>query len=654
MNIFQKSEVKQFMRALGLVAFLLAALFLSQNAPPNCLFMDVDYPDDVGRVELYGVDLKEVVFLFLNYLLTAFLGYALTKKYFEDIKKHFLVKFLAAFFVGFICIVGIARIVSLFAPYHYFYWPTFICISVIISSLLLSYKNKTLVEKETAKTVLRTVGMIFVFSVMLWIVLFMQMRQNIGSFTWAGHGQWQYAYMHDELMEMYLKHFPIIKQHYDELMYHEFIFSGMLRDFDPILAWWVTLGMIKISALLFLYLIFRKLNFAKGMSWVCALFICLGSFSLLATKYYMYFDSGSPLWLCMHSGRIVGVLLMILIFTEMSFGQQQKLPLTFFLLTGIGITATSISNFMLLALMLLPAFLTFIISKDNEKSNLIGRPATFLCGMIIIICFILYGLKECFGYDIFKARFVGLLFVLTVFIFRWIFQLWVVFKEHLKLSFSNKLLVRLLLFLTAAGVGLLFLGNILVENKISASVQKYYQAKGESVPILTLHRLKGAAYEVQKGTWKIGDYRERGPYNPHCHSLGSFVAVYGGILFAILCVNFIYAKRFDEKIADLRDRMFYEIFLLASLLLPWLLFFMDMVDYGGRAWVKSRFLELPVYWIIFTLFYFVSRIRPLFRNLVVILLVVYIIAPFLDTGRFWLMLDNWRIFVGLLKGLSIN
>jgi len=80
---------------------------------------------------------------------------------------------------------------------------------------------------------------------------------------------------------------------------------------------------------------------------------------------------------------------------------------------------------------------------------------------------------------------------------------------------------------------------------------------------------------------------------------------------------------------------------------------MDFTDLGPqRAWLKSRFLEVPVYFIFFFFFYFLNRAASKIERLVVgILLVVYMVTPFLANHRPIQIWDNGKNLIshGFLK-----
>jgi hypothetical protein len=624
--------------------FLLALILcLSFNHPPETYKAYFTSSEIMGGVKLLGFNLSLILFFILNYFFVALFGYILTRLFWKDIDASFIVKLWAGFLMGYVCVLGIARVMSLIFPLHYFYWPTIVMMAAF---MFMCYgKQKEKIVFSSTKMGREALSLLILIALLCFVLLF-QIRQDIGEFLWVGHGQTQYAYMHDRFLSPQWTHFPIIKQHYDELLFHEFFFGSLLREFDPIVIWWVTLGLIKISSGAFFFLLFRKLNVAVWMAIVFSLFICLGSTSFTAINYYMLFDSGNPVWLAAHSGRVVGIGILYLLLMSVFFHEkEEKLPTIFIVLCSLGITATSISNFLLIIMLYILAIVFFPVLKDRlDKGIYKPTSADWLCYAIVGTCLLWFALPF-YGY--YTIRLIALVAVILLFMLR-LFPYLIDFAR-IKGETKRRLIKRLTVFFVTCVLSLLFLGNIAVENKMTKSIQSFLNKKGYAIDIMLLKDQKGKQFYPEKGTWKIGDYREIGRYNAHCISAGSFAAYYGGLLGMILLVNYLFGRRIKENRPNLLECYTYELFLGAAVLLVCFLFFMNFVDYGSRAWLKSRFLELPVYFIVFTFLFFVSRFKPLLRNIVAIVLLIYTLTPFTATGRPHQIRENWRIFVDLMR-----
>ncbi len=116
----------------------------------------------------------------------------------------------------------------------------------------------------------------------------------------------------------------------------------------------------------------------------------------------------------------------------------------------------------------------------------------------------------------------------------------------------------------------------------------------------------------------------------------------------ILMTQGLFNRLRKERKVTQQDSLMHDFFILAVSVFPGLLLFMDFVDFGGRAWIKSRFLEIPIYVMVVTSFYFVSRFKWVTRVAAVVL-ACYLVIPFFASDRLSQIRENWRIFVDLVK-----
>ena len=81
-----------------------------------------EYINNISPFFYFGPD--KYVFFFLNYLVIAFFGYTILRRFFDSLDKElFIVKMTAAFGFGYICTIGILRPLTLFVPYNQIYFP---------------------------------------------------------------------------------------------------------------------------------------------------------------------------------------------------------------------------------------------------------------------------------------------------------------------------------------------------------------------------------------------------------------------------------------------------------------------------------------------------------------------------------------------------
>jgi len=85
--------------------------------PPHELF-------DVLLVNLENFTIKTIAVLCVNYLIVSLFGLSLIRSFFKDIKgAQFLNKCIASFCIGYLCTVGLVRVLSIFVDYSAIYMP---------------------------------------------------------------------------------------------------------------------------------------------------------------------------------------------------------------------------------------------------------------------------------------------------------------------------------------------------------------------------------------------------------------------------------------------------------------------------------------------------------------------------------------------------
>jgi hypothetical protein len=475
-------------------------------------------------------------------------------------------------------------------------------------------------------------------------VLFLFINQ--GDFYYNGHGPDQYAYLLDEWKKEPPGHFPIITKHYDELLFNCFLTWPLPKEFPNILSWWLTLGLMKVSIFTFIFLLFRKMGFSFIMALVSVLFIYAGTTSLLATKYYMLFDSSNLLYFTVHSGRMVGIIFIFLMIGDAFFSApQNRLPLVFFLLSGLGIAATSLSNPFWLGVIYC-CLIIYDSSPYVSGKKFLDSNGTVLCYSAVIVSMMMYTLdfESPLSY---KFRMAALALVVVLALSRFL-------PRHdgggVKKGTGHKLLVKQWAVLWAGLlIGLIFLGNMSAGNPLQKIFLKTLKPIIGSVEIRDIPALKGDKIVSEGGTFKVGDYRQIGFFNEYCAGLPQFVDYYGLILAMILAINYfiVKARRAGQELLR-AELVLYEVFLVAVASLPCFFFFTDFVQYSSRAWLKTRLLEIPVYLIIFVFVYFSNRFCSKGQKIILgAFLLVYTFVPFVMTQRPQQIICNFHAFFNL-------
>ncbi len=313
----------------------------------------------------------------------------------------------------------------------------------------------------------------------------------------------------------------------------------------------------------------------------------------------------------------------------------------------------------------IPHFIKFAISKVLsilEQRGIIPRfprirhcktfetgykNGTLLCYLVVMSSLLMYSLpfNETWAYHV-RLALIFCVFLLLV--LRTLPKLFFLLSHQKECP--PRILRSILLFAIAAIAGLLFLGNMFTPNHLSRIFLNFIGKMFGETSLHTLTEGDNQGTRVEISTLSIGDYREMGTFNEYCHGLLPFSSYFGGILVFILIVNYLFktADHHHLKLTEF-DASLYEIFLLCAGSLPFLFFFMDFLAFGTRAWVKSRFLEIPVTIIIFTFLYFVQRAGNKITQFIVgALLIIYIVVPVIGSNRPSQWQHNLRIFNELL------
>ncbi|MEX0703273.1 MAG: hypothetical protein WD069_14360 [Planctomycetales bacterium] len=619
----------------------------------------VPEPPHAAGVTFAGVTAGAVGFLCLNYALTAVLGYALVAPFFRGLRVSWPVRVAASFLPGFLGFIALARILSLFLGG----WPLSAALAAAIGGIA-AVRARNDWRREADGTVARrdapqppfdwTTGLFLAGAVLfVGLVLMLQVYQN--HMFWVGHGTQQYArHLVDWHEAGRLHRFPIVRQHYDELLYHYAIGRPFLGRFDPIIPWWITLALTKLSTYALLFSAFRAVRVGHWPAVAFATFCMLGTFFPPGTQYYLLFDSANPLAMVVHSGRIAGVALVVLLIADRvrpTRGNAAIGPAAWFLL-ALGLTATSLSN---IAWLLAFAFLLALWPRRplDPVDGATRRELAVSSRLIVAsaaICPILYALPFAHPYYLLRL---GLAIAPPA--------IWgiVSLREFLRttrrdparLAEVKSRLRRLAVpVAAAAALGLVLLGNLFAgrpNNGFFLMFRALMSAIGLPLGVESLN------VGMATGSWlDLGDHRELAEF-PETYARNGpyFVAYYGLLLLMMLAGNrWLAARVRGPRRLGAGSLLLYRVFSFAIVCLPLLFLFVDFVGVGERAAIKLRFLEIPVYAVVFGSCCLASRFarRPA-RRIVLAAAVLYSVAPFLGTGRPQQIWMNLRLFLDMLR-----
>ena len=457
-------------------------------------------------------------------------------------------------------------------------------------------------------------------------VLLLQVCQ--ADFRWVGHGPGQYAHFIDDWYPYALPHFPLINQHYDEVIFHYFLCMPLHGIVDTIVIWWITLGLVKTSVFVFCWIVMRRFGLSAVLAFLAALFLFIGTSSICPWKYYIIFDSSNFLFFTVHSGRVAG--LVMVLFWLLNFLREDEksnpLGLLMILLAGIGTTAVSESS-PLWVLALLPWMLNVRLQASPPRSLLIyGSIVTML------LLFALPFKPMIFIYV--RALMVAVIF----FACSWAFFVFLFkcFKEPEALSARRGVIA---LFASLV-LGMTLMGNVLRDNPLCHWA---YQKIGPLIGGVVYGDL--TQYMFTEGAKQIGDFREIAAGEDFCLGLLPFIAYYGSILVMMAMIPYLY-QRLGDKRSFVEERLYW-VFNYLMAVMPLIFFVMNFTNLGTkRAWAKSRFLEVPVYVTILVFLYFFNRGASKNQRLLLgVVLAVYTIMPFLGSERPRQILENGKCII---------
>ncbi|MBF0595077.1 MAG: hypothetical protein HQL22_08925 [Candidatus Omnitrophica bacterium] len=604
------------------VAGFLAAVVI-YNSPDGYWILSAVSHNNQG-ITFHGVTTPAVFFLAVNYVLIAVMGYALARPFFEGGPvKSLGLKIVSSFFIGYVCLAGVVRLVSFVCPYQSIYWPVLGTELMIV--MIACWGNEgcfaSLQNWKPLGLMAQIKRWMWVFILAIFLVSVLLLQVSQGDFSWVGHGPNQYARFLDEWFVGRLKHFPMIAQHYDELIVHYFLGMPIQGTLTTIVVWWMTLGLIKMSVFVFMWIVLRKIGLSSILAGLGTSFLFFGSSSLCPWRYYMLFDSSNPLFFTVHSGRVAGVALVIFWIVNFLREDAVKRPVSVFMvvLSGLGMTALPASNvFWVLAL------LPWLLPVKNDGYY---RGVFVVCFFVLAVLLLLYGLPFDTDFGI-RSRMliVGVVFMNLAWVVTTRVRVCILGLFSMDVRVYVKGLAALVLSLL---LGMVLLGNVIQNNVLSRWT---FHKLEPMIGHLESPALTGEIFS--KAPFQIKDFRERGgEYNLYCEGIIEFLSYYGFILVMICLIPFLYSRRSNEGLA--MDQHLYGIFVFIVTLIPIIFFIVDFTNLGPqRAWVKTRLLEIPVYFIIFCFVYFLDRMALWFEKVVLgIILTIYIVAPFLANQR---------------------
>ncbi|MFH1360500.1 MAG: hypothetical protein ABIJ41_05630 [Candidatus Omnitrophota bacterium] len=321
----------------------------------------------------------------------------------------------------------------------------------------------------------------------------------------------------------------------------------------------------------------------------------LGTTSLLANKYYTVIDSLNPLFFSASSGRIIGIGLTILLFLNHVYHTpppppRKPLPLIFFVLTALGLTASVISNSFMFIIYAVFLYLCQFINndgglkhEDSKKSLLTFLPLVVVLSSITTMV-LLYVLP-------FDQNAAHVLRAVLVTVNGCLFAGWFLGKflsslRQKSFGWKHKNLTMtwpIVCIMISTLAGLLFLGNVFTKKSVSKKV---------FAPIFTqaqqwrYSKLKKVGL---KGDFSLGDHHitsRKDPsenYSAYEYEKGGnyFVATFSGVLWLWGLVLFLWLRtgRYKKWILC-RDRDAYYSNLVWIVMIPAVFLLIGFINAG--------------------------------------------------------------------------
>lgn len=587
---------------------------------------------------------------------TALFGRSILRSFWMQHRSSVATTFIASFWAGYLGVVAVFRIFSLY------FVPGSAVKATLAVVLLLFVVQVAFAARDgvfsKVKFSLRT-DLFWIVLFPAWLIYVVISQVTWGDFAWVGHGSQQYLWFVSYFYKSgEMPTLPLFKQHCDEILYMMFLMQPLNFNFDPVLAGTIVLALNKISTVVFAYHVFRVLKARRLLSASLAGFLFLGQFGLNPFLYVLSFDSSNPLLYAAHSGRTVGLpfsLYVLASFLRLMDGKAAMWNLSALALLGFGISTTSISNitflvalgwlgFAFAAVAKNPAFPEWISQKKVQQ----GMAAAFILAFSGIA---LAYLPAFVNPDPLIRPGSTLLLTTLAMIFFVLLSMQILRGSRWSLKAIGPI---------GNGVGALtfgisfcavFYANMFIVNPINVPLlEKLQEWTGiRSIAVVEpFNQFVGGQADVD-GFFLV-DVHSIGDSVQYAADTAHFVFCYGSLL-VLMLVGCHAVANSDKRSLSVASRFNFLMLVIMFFMICTLLFYVDFVNDAKSAWIKTRFVELPVY-LFFTLFglqihYAGDRLRERFFSIVFI---VWSVVPFLATERLsqWLLnLATFRKMFGV-------
>lgn len=506
----------------------------------------------------------------------------------------------SAFIIGYLVVVPINRIITLFCSYEI--GPSLILAIIPLVAILAGVYCKTWTYLWSRRSEWLRASMTLSAVLFFFVIFQIQFGRN---YMAADSVAFFLNSMQSLLANLDPKStFPLVDVQYDELLFGYPLFFPDAGRRLYLIPFWIMNGLGKASTAFMIYSIIRLYS-AQVPSYLAALvttFIFLGTSSLNPFYYISLWGGQNPLIFNGHSGRMIGVFApwfcVLMAKRVQADAESREGVKTVFsaVMLGLGLAATSINNFIVTVHFL---FMWIIFSELIDEKKLLRsfegkkRVALSLMAWIFgpVLTYIVFGwlIDNLAG----RISAIFLLLALTLLIAAMV----VAFRRDVKWPqvFGNS--TWSLAFVGSALLGFTFLGNLPLRFLFSflsrhPGIWSWFPSSYHIQPMS-----RGAA-DLGTRTYFL---RYQGCETPswHCKGPAMYIAYYGlfTIVVSALVGLIIFRGRRQSKDDSPSEReSFY--FLGLTFCLFWFAyghFFTDFAQAGALPWIRSRLIEVPFY-----------------------------------------------------------
>ena len=613
-------------------------LFLSGNGIPENFHLSAQY----------------FLLTALYYVIASLLGMIILSKIL--IKRHVngAVGLAASFLPGYLIVIGINRVVTILFTHEYapFIIIFFLCVLTIVLHITNTNSVADYISEQcslTKSNLLKNAGYSTLLIALIFIALIWRIQMHVHAFC-GDSTAFLTEYLARDFSQLSINsHAPLFDLHYDEFIFNYPLIYISKLNVAPLLYFWIIAPVSLISSGCLIYSLFRYYGADIAYAILVVVYLILGSHFLNPMGYINIFDSGNPLALNLHTGRIATCIfpfLFLVFFFDDIHGRYTATRFILFLLVFIpfcfGISSLSF-HFVIYSLGLAIVSIVFNIFKTRKPDFLTTTyalsPILFLI-MLVPFCTLFYLNSHITlqGLPIIIVACIGVLGLILFFIPIKFDAQWHLIKYPAililcvivsSIFFGNNFMLKFKDALQNFGDHLSFLGynpyseilsREIIPLKTNASFLKFYLA---SPVYFAYHYL--------------------------------FFIIYFGFIIGITLFSFFSSGLFLKNNPEINDNTIrYNKLIIFHILLYSILFSLSIfitchVSVGVNQWFMTRLIEVPFYSLMILSLLAIRLFGN--RNLipaVYLFLFIWTVSPFVYNHRIEQLILNFQYFINYI------